>query len=323
MLYQALACSDAVEILGDSVGLAKARHDVEMALRVFRAGRGEGPNRTIVAAIENFQNVWSDADVDRLVAFWYEAGPDDESKAALLGGLTEQGSHEKARLLLAQPAFAGFDLNTPFAFAMCTPLNMACSTGGLETVRFMLDAGADPNAAAGLGAALHSAAKGYDEEIVALLVARGADVNQTGGWDDQTPLCIALMQSPPNEDIISALAEAGADPNVKDVKKRTAWLLAVELDAGKVDHRECEHDAGFDFEPASGDEFECDECSNLRQDLMEMYFPTADKGGADDVGGMGGVELMMTLAENPGAMEAFLTLRELLHPAADESAADE
>jgi uncharacterized protein len=71
-----------------------------------------------------------------------------------------------------------------------TPLALACYFGHLEEARLLLDHGADPNVISTNEMAvmpIHSALGGGHKEIVALLVARGAEVDEPSGAD-WTPL---------------------------------------------------------------------------------------------------------------------------------------
>ena len=93
-----------------------------------------------------------------------------------------------------------------------TALHLAAFFGRPETVRFLLDRGADVDAAGTgwmTGTALHAAASSRQAETVAMLLEAGADpdARQSGGW---TPLHAAAR----NGDLASveALLAAGADP---------------------------------------------------------------------------------------------------------------
>jgi len=73
--------------------------------------------------------------------------------------------------------------------------------------------------------ALHMAASWGYEEIVELLVAKGADVNARGsGWYRRTPLHYAVF----SEEVIALLIAGGADVNARDRKGRTPLHLAAQ-----------------------------------------------------------------------------------------------
>ncbi|HSH78293.1 MAG TPA: ankyrin repeat domain-containing protein, partial [Herpetosiphonaceae bacterium] len=103
-----------------------------------------------------------------------------------------------------------------YQFSGDTALTLAASTGDLEIVRCLLDAGADVDAATTAGyAALHNAIyslarhAGGAADLVALLLERGATLNQatSGG---QTPLQIAAGLA--DFDVVRLLLAAGVDP---------------------------------------------------------------------------------------------------------------
>jgi ankyrin repeat protein len=58
-----------------------------------------------------------------------------------------------------------------------------CSVGHEEVVRLLLDKGADVNVHGGAcGNALHAASEGGHEAVVKMLLEKGADVNAEGGY---------------------------------------------------------------------------------------------------------------------------------------------
>jgi ankyrin repeat protein len=109
-----------------------------------------------------------------------------------------------------------------------TPLHLAAFFGRPEAVRFLLDRGADVDAAGHgwmTGTALHAAASARRPDIVAILLEAGTDPNarQTHGW---TP----LHSSARNADLESteALLAAGADPSATNDEGASVLDLAVE-----------------------------------------------------------------------------------------------
>ncbi|MFC7441142.1 ankyrin repeat domain-containing protein [Laceyella putida] len=113
-------------------------------------------------------------------------------------------------------------------------LILAAEQGAVETVRQLLDAGADVNAVDGQGeTALHKAAVQGDLAMIQCLVEAGADVNRQNQRGEtaihkafstyQVPLGVA-------QEILSHLLRHGADPMLADQEGRT--LLHQNLGAG-------------------------------------------------------------------------------------------
>ncbi len=102
--------------------------------------------------------------------------------------------------------------------------------GGLEVMRLLLDAGADPNAKNHRNAtALVWASSNI--EAVRLLLDRGADPNARS-VEGRSPLMIASVQ-PSGADLMALLLDKGADPNAKDLVGRTTLMNAAS--AGSVE----------------------------------------------------------------------------------------
>jgi ankyrin repeat protein len=108
------------------------------------------------------------------------------------------------------------------------PLALAVFFGNGETAAALLDAGADvrmQSREAMKISSLHSAIGARRLDLVAMLLARGADPNaraETG----LTPLHSAAQDGA--TDIARALIDAGADVNVRDDRGRSPLDLAVE-----------------------------------------------------------------------------------------------
>ncbi|MFN2420649.1 MAG: ankyrin repeat domain-containing protein [Gemmatimonadota bacterium] len=116
-----------------------------------------------------------------------------------------------------------------------TPLHRAASAGSIESVRLLLDAGADPNAGP-RGTALAGAALGGHVEVARLLVERGADIGQTGPMSPlpwrSAPLETAMLVPREREDraleIAALLADRGADVDARSVSGRTYLHASAE-----------------------------------------------------------------------------------------------
>ncbi|KAF1685724.1 hypothetical protein B1992_11050 [Pseudoxanthomonas broegbernensis] len=116
-----------------------------------------------------------------------------------------------------------------------SPLGVACAAGNWRLARFLLERGARPEPADGQPALLAAAAAEEDDAAgVQLLLKFKAKVG-TAGRDGRTALHEAALAG--HADIVAALLAAGADPHVRDVAGRTPWLEAARaLRGGVLEH---------------------------------------------------------------------------------------
>ncbi|MFZ2149018.1 MAG: ankyrin repeat domain-containing protein [Sedimentisphaerales bacterium] len=108
-------------------------------------------------------------------------------------------------------------------------LQSAAFFGDLARVKAFLDAGFDVNQKNALGVtALYSAASGGHKEVVELLLAEGADINEkTAAYTDVTTLHAAAREG--HKEIVEVLLAAGADVNAGSTyNELTAAELAME-----------------------------------------------------------------------------------------------
>lgn len=108
--------------------------------------------------------------------------------------------------------------------AQSTALMHAAAYGGLDVMRALLDAGAEPDARNKRGATALVWAVG-NLQAVTLLLERGADPN-VRTVEGRTPLLLAAMQ-PSGADVIRALLDKGADPLGKDLNGRVPLMAAA------------------------------------------------------------------------------------------------
>jgi ankyrin repeat protein len=102
----------------------------------------------------------------------------------------------------------GADANTSFPIVGTRALMVAASHGNMDTVRALLDAGADVNAKDFTGwTALHAAAFNGDPEIVQLLLEHGA-VPGKARWYIRSPL--GMEEGLGHKEIVPLLKEAEA-----------------------------------------------------------------------------------------------------------------
>ena len=113
-----------------------------------------------------------------------------------------------------------------------TALMEACKEGNLDTIKTLLNAGADPNIADIDGHTwIHYAIiADNSKETVQSIVSLGADVNTTNNHSI-TALMIACMKG--NIDAVDVLLHAGADPNIADTDVETLIHYAVQEDCSK------------------------------------------------------------------------------------------
>jgi ankyrin repeat protein/mono/diheme cytochrome c family protein len=145
--------------------------------------------------------------------------PIDPKLAALIDAVRSAPRATAEKLLKANP-----DLLNAQDPAKSTLLHHAAGFGTLETLKWLVESGADVNAKNRRGSTpLHWAI--HDEAKVRLLLARGAGVN-TKQAEGRTPLYLAAMLGN-GHSILRLLLENGADPNLKTANGRTPLMVAA------------------------------------------------------------------------------------------------
>ena len=94
-----------------------------------------------------------------------------------------------------------------------------------EVVKYLLEAGADPNLLSAVGQSALKYAAWHDDDMVQMLLEKGADPN-SATVNGRTPLHSAVSFAEANN--VQLLLDAQADCNKKDSLGRTPLMLAIE-----------------------------------------------------------------------------------------------
>lgn len=143
------------------------------------------------------------------------------SHSAVAGELSDSVSANdlaQVNTLLA----SGADVNEPSRFG--TPLHIASELGAVDVMAALIAAGADIEAEGRGGAhPLHLAAKKNQSAAVKLLIEHGAEVDSRDSFGF-TPLMVALDFPPEGFDAAEVLIASGADLNAQDQPDRWTAL---------------------------------------------------------------------------------------------------
>jgi len=154
--------------------------------------------------------------------------------------------HEAELGFLQELLVRGADLNTPsrnafYPSALCT----AAKHGRLETVRWLLEKGADPNLVAAGQTALKEAISGTHLDVVKLLLDSGADPNVSFNDTDRTALFYAATSYHRESDradritMVQLLLNHGADANLKSFgEQHTPLEFVLSQRSNSVAHAE-------------------------------------------------------------------------------------
>ncbi|XP_071109941.1 uncharacterized protein [Haliotis cracherodii] len=139
----------------------------------------------------------------------------------------ESGSSETVKLLLDK----GADVSTQDDDGK-TPLHMAAPRGSSETVKLLLDHGADVSTQdKDSKTPLHLAATSGSSETVKLLLAQGAHVS-TKDRNGDAPLHMAAPRG--SSETVKLLLNKGADVSTQDIFRKTPLHLAVECGSSET-----------------------------------------------------------------------------------------
>jgi ankyrin repeat protein len=127
--------------------------------------------------------------------------------------LKEKAQDELVAMLIRNKV----DVNIP-PTGYFNPLNLAGSIANLETVRLLLDNGADATLKLPGSGALHNAAEHGEIDIMQLLVDRGADINGLANTTYGTPLKGAIQSL--KDEAFEFMLRHGADINSKGARRR-------------------------------------------------------------------------------------------------------
>jgi ankyrin repeat protein len=276
-LYDAIRAND----------LARLHSLVQAASANTKDGRGETPlmYAAAVGSLEamkfliakgadvNAQNefgstalIWSATDLAKVrLLLAHGANVNTASKrgrtALFLAAMTDR-SADTVRLLLAK----GADPKITDSFKN-TILNAAAAGNDIETIRMIINAGVDVNAANVIGTTplIVSAGSNGNVQAVKMLLSKGARVNAVAVVPFLYPgvapksgvptlgSITALGMAAPfgSPELIRALLDAGADVNVKDARGMTPLMLAVGTDHQDPAVIQMLLDHGANLEPKS------------------------------------------------------------------------
>ena len=113
-----------------------------------------------------------------------------------------------------------------------SPLGVACASGNWRLAKFLLERGARPEPHGGQPVLLAAAATEEDDPAGVQLLLRFKARVGTPGRDARTALHEAALAG--HADIVAALLAAGADPQARDAAGRTPWLEAARALRGGV-----------------------------------------------------------------------------------------
>ena len=209
-------------------------------LTAAQPGEVAGSDPPVVEAVRSAQDGSASDAVRRLLDAAAEvdaSGIVNAANAAQADGTTathwaaRHDDLETVRLLID----AGADVGAVNRYGV-TPLHLAATNGSASVVAALLDAGADPNTASpGGDTILMVASRTGRVDVLRRLIRAGADVDRRENWRNQTALMWAAAEG--HAEAVDLLVDAGAEVDARSDGKWSPLLFAVregQLDAARA-----------------------------------------------------------------------------------------
>jgi len=132
----------------------------------------------------------------------------------------------------------------------------AAHSGNPDVVRWLLDQGADIAATDSFGkSVLHQAAMRGHTDVIRLLLDRGMDANAPDRTGHSSSIHLAASHAHPAEDACGAIAlllERGVNVDARDIRGKTALMLAALAGKQVLFHFLLDHGADIDAQTEDG-----------------------------------------------------------------------
>lgn len=196
---------------------------------------------------------------------------------------------------------AGADPNSE---GVGTPLYFAAQRGHEEVVALLVEGGADVNAVTRFGTALQIAARGNRTSIVRILLQAGADPNLAGGEEGKTPLHDAAERGA--VEAARLLLAGGADVNSRNADLHPPIHLAVRKNRHEMVALLREHGASpMPVEPLASEELAAADVEQGRLRALECKACHALEPGAKPSGPYPGPVLWNVVGRNKGSVPDY------------------
>ena len=183
-----------------------------------------------------------------------EAQATEQETPEFLGKMMSAAVQKDESVIVESLFRRGADANDPLPSG-ATPLDAAASAGALKVVRALLNHGADPNRADRNGISpLEDASFRRFDAIAEILLDHGALVNQVNSGSGTTALYAAASFG--KDDVVRLLLQRGADVNLCGNVRKTAYAAALENGyseiAAQIHRRAVQEIANCSRYPSSG-----------------------------------------------------------------------